>query len=74
MKYFLLIIAVFTLAACNESDNSGSNVSEQPDIALEEKVETALETAGLIPESETFTLSAPNSDKLPKELFVPQLN
>lgn len=76
MKYILLIITVFSLAACNDNNGSSSNpiAPEQPETVPEEQPETALETAGLLPESKTFTLSIPNTQELPKELFVPQLN
>ena len=65
MKYILLIIAVYTLAACSSSSSDSDAEGQQ---------ETALEAAGLMPQSEAINLLVPSTDELPKELFVPKLN
>jgi len=72
MKYILLIIAAFSLMACD--DSSSPKASAQPETVPDEQSESALATAGLIPESKMVTLSAPNAQELPKELFVPLVN
>ncbi|GAA0814089.1 hypothetical protein GCM10009111_10440 [Colwellia asteriadis] len=74
MKYIFLIIATLLLTACNDNDspNSEPRVIEQPDTTTEKP--SALEVAGLIPQSKTHTLLTPNMSELPKELLVPQLN
>ena len=72
MKYILLIIAAFSLMACDDSASSKAPV--QPETVPNEQPESALAAAGLMPESSIETLSAPTAQELPKELFVPLVN